>query len=230
MVEYGILELLDELMSRGFAPFVAFMEVFVSAVWKTSGTCENSIHPSSPSPSPSPSGDRILDGFCAVFPKSVMVAKRFTALVRRLLYNQGKFKEKERVSPLLIAVVALHLGICAFVAMYPYWFPARTYDGWFLSFVLMICLHWTLFKGECIVSYWEKLCVYESYKMGDAPLHHWFIDVFPFSFTIVMILLLALMFHISICTVIIRNTLLSPTAINLCKVFILYNHDAIAFA
>ena len=41
------------------------------------------------------------------------------------------------------------------------------YDIYLMLFILSIRLHWIFFKGECIISYFEKKIVKPTYKMGE---------------------------------------------------------------
>lgn len=72
----------------------------------------------------------------------------------------------------------LHLFSLLLQVVYPWvtWrLPLKnrnTFDVVFISVVCAIYLHWGVFKGECIVSYWEKKQIDPSYRLGECPYVH----------------------------------------------------------
>jgi hypothetical protein len=44
---------------------------------------------------------------------------------------------------------------------------SNKYDLLYLSCIFIIVFNWNIFKGECIISYYEKKLLDPSYKLGD---------------------------------------------------------------
>lgn len=101
------------------------------------------------------------------------------AALRRLLYRRGVYKRRERVPPVFWLVVALHLAATLFFMIFPFAVTSRHLDGVYIVVMIIVSMHWTIFRGECLVSVMEKKLLYENYTYGEAPLHQWFVDVFP---------------------------------------------------
>lgn len=48
-----------------------------------------------------------------------------------------------------------------------YYINNNKYDIYLLIFILFLRIHWFFFKGECILSYFEKKIALSNYNMGD---------------------------------------------------------------
>lgn len=75
-------------------------------------------------------------------------------------------------------IVAVHVLCVSVLVLWPL-VLGRTWDALYFCLTGLVVLHWTVFRGECLLSYFEKRCVYERYEMGEAPLRQWFCDVMP---------------------------------------------------
>lgn len=47
------------------------------------------------------------------------------------------------------------------------YYNVTKYDIYILLFIFLIRFHWFFFKGECIITYFEKKIAVPNYKMGD---------------------------------------------------------------
>jgi hypothetical protein len=61
----------------------------------------------------------------------------------------------------------LHILNDLFVSLYIFIFRTTKYDIYYLSYVMLIYVHWFIFNGECLLSYMEKKLLDIKYKMGD---------------------------------------------------------------
>jgi hypothetical protein len=64
-----------------------------------------------------------------------------------------------------LAIQILHLLTVVFVTFFT--FVTDKYDVYYFIFLLLTVLHWNIFKGECIASYYEKKFINQNYKFGD---------------------------------------------------------------
>lgn len=64
-----------------------------------------------------------------------------------------------------LIIQIIHLIIIFCVTLTP--LLTNKYDMLYLIILFLIILHWNIFKGECILSYYEKKYLYPNYKMGD---------------------------------------------------------------
>ena len=75
---------------------------------------------------------------------------------------------------------ALHLVLYAVHVLYPYltWrVPHRElWDHVYLCGVFAIYLHWLPFRNECLLSYWEKRIIDDTYALGECP------SIMPFQY------------------------------------------------
>jgi hypothetical protein len=179
--------LLDGQVDRLALPVVALFETVVDAIW----------------------GDAVV-GNTAGMPRLAALIDRVRELFGRLFCNRGRFVVRARVPKLLWAVVALHVAIFAVLLLYPYVVRSTRFDGWVLAVMMGIALHWVVFKGECVLSYVEKVLLYERYALGEAPFHHLFVDALPASVSVAAAALFLFMWFVSFWWIFLRNTLLSP--------------------
>lgn len=63
-----------------------------------------------------------------------------------------------------LSVQILHLIIIITVPLIP--LITTKYDLFYLCCILIIVLNWNIFKGECILSYYEKKLLDPNYKLG----------------------------------------------------------------
>lgn len=65
-----------------------------------------------------------------------------------------------------LAIQLAHVGLVGFVTFFT--LLTDKYDVYY--FVLLLCtvLHWNIFDGECLASYYEKKFIDPNYKFGDA--------------------------------------------------------------
>ena len=61
---------------------------------------------------------------------------------------------------------ALHLLMPISLSLYCFLFKKNKFDLIYIIFVFCIFLHWTFFNGECIISYYYKKNMDESYIAG----------------------------------------------------------------
>lgn len=114
----------------------------------------------------------------------------------------------------LWVLVAVHLLVVALVVAWPLLF-GRQWDAVFLAIVMVIMLHWTVIKGECLLSYLEKCCVYVDYDMGEAPLRHWFHDALPPAAALWVCVAFCLVVGGAVLAVLLRNIRLTVTSLTL---------------
>jgi hypothetical protein len=126
------------------------------------------------------------------------------------LSTRGKLERKEAVPFWFWAVVAIHVLLGLLMLTHPIVFP-RVYDGWFFLLVSCIALHWLLFCGECIISVLEKKLLYKRYRIGQYPLHQWYMDVFSTRQCIIIAAVIAMMWLFCVGTLIWRNIELGPS-------------------
>jgi hypothetical protein len=65
-----------------------------------------------------------------------------------------------------LAVQIIHLLLVAFVTFFP--LLTDKYDVYYFISIFCVVLHWNIFNGECIASYYEKKFIDPNYNFGDA--------------------------------------------------------------
>jgi hypothetical protein len=65
-----------------------------------------------------------------------------------------------------LVVQILHLLLVAFVTFFP--LLTNKYDIYYFLLIFSVILHWNIFNGECIASYYEKKFIDSNYKLGDV--------------------------------------------------------------
>lgn len=73
-----------------------------------------------------------------------------------------------------VACITAFISFPPLTLLWPAW---RAYDGFYLGACLFVMVHWISLDGECILSVMEKHALYEGYRVGSHPMHHWFFDV-----------------------------------------------------
>ena len=59
----------------------------------------------------------------------------------------------------------LHISLFMYLIFYTLYFPYK-YDKNIFIFFLLLCLHWVVLKGECLMSYLYKKIQYPQYYIG----------------------------------------------------------------
>jgi hypothetical protein len=104
----------------------------------------------------------------------------------------------------LYIVIWLHYLIEIFYTTYIFIFPKK-FDIYFSLFIFIICLHWIIFKNECILSYIEKKIIDPNYILGSTPNNHIHINLLhPFIY-----FLFSIIIFINILYVLYRNNSMS---------------------
>jgi len=74
---------------------------------------------------------------------------------------------------LLNIIMFIHLLVEIFFSFYLIiFYNTKKYDITYSILLFIIFLHWKLFKGECLLSYFEKKLLNNNYKMGDDIYDH----------------------------------------------------------
>jgi hypothetical protein len=113
--------------------------------------------------------------------------------------------------PAIWAVVALHLAVIVMTLLWPL-VVSRTWDGLFILYVMLVSWHWTLCKGECVLSYLEKRCMYVAYEMGEAPLRHCFHETLPLWGSAAVHIAVFACLNLAILCVLLRNVTLTSSS------------------
>jgi hypothetical protein len=66
---------------------------------------------------------------------------------------------------LSLLVQILHLGFAILSPLMP--ILSHKYDLYYVIIIFLTTLHWNIFKGECIGSYYEKKFLDPNYQLGD---------------------------------------------------------------
>ncbi len=64
-----------------------------------------------------------------------------------------------------LTVQIIHLLTVVFVTSLP--FITNKYDIYYIIGIFCVILHWNIFNGECILSYFEKKLIDSNYNFGD---------------------------------------------------------------
>jgi len=67
----------------------------------------------------------------------------------------------------MIFISVFHIFFSLFLVFYPFFFRRSKYDYVILFFIFTISWSWTLYKGECPLSYYLKKYNDPSYEIGD---------------------------------------------------------------
>jgi hypothetical protein len=80
------------------------------------------------------------------------------------------------IIPFLWILRWFHFYFIFFACFYPFIF-SNSYDLFYLIIILLLVIHWNTFKGECILSYFEKKILDPSYKLGSDTTYHPYTDI-----------------------------------------------------
>ena len=69
----------------------------------------------------------------------------------------------------LIILMIIHWVITAIFSFYVYYRWSSSYDWVYFTVVCITIISWTLTGNECIISYWEKLCIEPEYVFNSDP-------------------------------------------------------------
>ena len=64
-----------------------------------------------------------------------------------------------------LVIQIFHTILTLFTAIFPHLY--QKYDLYYVVYIFLVHLHWYIFKGECISTYFEKKLLDPSYKMGE---------------------------------------------------------------
>lgn len=103
---------------------------------------------------------------------------------------------------LLFMIRLIHYVVVIYATCYLFIFSPAD-DMIFIVFYLALSTHWLFFKGECILSLWEKQIMDPSYKVGDAMFTHpWLqlifgdaLDYFMVGVSLLMLFNIATVIH-----------------------------------
>jgi len=70
---------------------------------------------------------------------------------------------------LLPVFILIHWAISFVCSFYVFYRKNSSLDWLYFSVICITVISWTLTKNECIVSYWEKLCLDETYEFNSDP-------------------------------------------------------------
>lgn len=70
---------------------------------------------------------------------------------------------------LLPIFMLIHWGISFVCSLYVFYRKNNSLDWLYFLVICTTVISWTLTKDECIVSYWEKLCIDEKYEFNSNP-------------------------------------------------------------
>jgi hypothetical protein len=81
-----------------------------------------------------------------------------------ILYKYILYKYMNYIS---IGIQIFHTIVTILCVLFPYFYPK--YDLYYTIYVFLASLHWFFLKGECFLTYLEKITLDKSYKLGDDP-------------------------------------------------------------
>ena len=67
----------------------------------------------------------------------------------------------------IFAIIHNLIIIVPFIYFFIYLLNDTRYDIYFIIFILVIRAHWFLFKGECVLTYFEKKIAIPDYELGS---------------------------------------------------------------
>ena len=136
--------------------------------------------------------------------------RAFKNVITHMMSAKDRMKRAQTPSKFLPIASGIHLVYFVLLfAVYPivttFVAPSRKYDGFYLSLIALNTMHWIVLRGECCISYLEKLCFYEDYKLGSAPVHSWSFDVMDPARCKVSIAAMFIMVFVAVTYVVVRN-------------------------
>jgi hypothetical protein len=64
-------------------------------------------------------------------------------------------------------LIFIHILVVLYTILYSICVKNNKYDYIYLAYIYFLLLHWTFFKGECIVSYYLKKIENNNYELGS---------------------------------------------------------------
>lgn len=95
----------------------------------------------------------------------------------------------------------LHTFIYMCFSLYVFVFIKTEYDIVYLTLFILMILHWCLFRGDCILDYYEKKLLFPNYNLGDDIYNHIYLDLIHPK----LIIFLNIMIMINIVIIIYRS-------------------------
>jgi len=92
---------------------------------------------------------------------------------------------------LLILCVSIHWIISIITSFYIFYRKSSTYDSLYFLTVCIVAISWTLTGNECLISYWEKLCIEPGYIFNSKPTLPYITLIFGELSNIVTVILLS---------------------------------------
>ena len=74
----------------------------------------------------------------------------------------------------------LHILIFIFTSFYAFIFPKNSFDFIYLFYSFTVILSWTVYNGECYITYWMKLIQDPNYVPGKNVMNNKDFYVLPF--------------------------------------------------
>ena len=91
---------------------------------------------------------------------------------------------------ILILLITFHWFIMIIASFYIFIRKSSKYDTLYFIIACSIIISWTLTQDECLISYWEKLCIQPDYPFNSEPSSLPFLDlIFKEASIIVSVLL-----------------------------------------
>ena len=156
--------------------------------------------------------------------------RRLQACVEQAVKMRGSFQLRGPVaSQVLLLVTSLHAAFVAAIIAYPFVVSSRSHDGVFLGIIALVFVHWVLLKGECVLSYVEKRLRYKDYRLGDAPVHMWWADMYSLRVALALIWAFSAGIALSVAVTCLRNVGVTRRGVSLALRFGSAHDDAAAF-
>ena len=70
---------------------------------------------------------------------------------------------------LLTVCIVAHWFVSYMCSFYVFFRKSTKYDWLYFSVLCITVISWTLSKNECIISYFEKLCIDDTYVFNSKP-------------------------------------------------------------
>ena len=86
----------------------------------------------------------------------------------------------------------IHWSISFICSFYIFYRKNSSLDWLYFAVICSTVISWTLTKNECLISYWEKLCIDEKYEFNSNPSLPYIEVIFGNYTSIVTILLMSL--------------------------------------
>lgn len=90
----------------------------------------------------------------------------------------------------LIRVIHLFINLC--FSTYIIFFITPKYDLIYIVLFILMMIHWNIFKGECILDYWEKKILDPTYMIGDNIYKHIYTEMIYSKFMQISVIFIML--------------------------------------